>query len=136
MIAHVPAVREWDRERMVEVGVRFGKALQMTNIIRDVPKDLRAGRCYMCLSEMLESVGLTPEDLLSPDVKREDARPVLADLMRRALEFYGSAEEYIVATPRRSARLRLAMIWPSPHRPCNPAPAAAQPQLARPRHAN
>ena len=110
MIAHVPAVREWDRERMVEVGVRFGKALQMTNIIRDVPKDLRAGRCYLP-SEMLESVGLAPEDLLSPDAS-ENARPVLADLMRRALEFYGSAEEYVVATPRRSARLRLAMIWP------------------------
>ena len=110
MIAHVPAVREWDRERMVEIGIRFGKALQMTNIIRDVPKDLRAGRCYVP-SEMLESVGLAPEDLLSPD-SGEDARPVLADLMRRALEFYGSAEEYVVATPRRSARLRLAMIWP------------------------
>ena len=110
MIAHVLAVREWDRERMVEIGVRFGKALQMTNIIRDVPKDLRAGRCYLP-SEMLESVGLAPEDLLSPDAS-ENARPVLADLMRRALEFYGSAEEYVVATPRRSARLRLAMIWP------------------------
>ena len=95
---------------MVDLGVRFGKALQMTNILRDVPKDLRAGRCYIP-SEMLESVGLTPEDLLSP-AAREDARPVLADLMRRALEFYGSAEEYVVATPRRSARLRLAMIWP------------------------
>ena len=110
MIAHVLAVREWDRERMVVIGVRFGKALQMTNIIRDVPKDLRAGRCYLP-SEMLESVGLAPEDLLSPDAS-ENARPVLADLMRRALEFYGSAEEYVVATPRRSARLRLAMIWP------------------------
>ena len=110
IIAHVPAVREWDRERMVDIGIRFGKALQMTNIIRDVPKDLRAGRCYLP-SEMLESVGLTPKDLLSPTAG-EDARPVLADLMRRALEFYGSAEEYVVATPRRSARLRLAMIWP------------------------
>ena len=38
MIAHDPAVRNWDRERMVELGVRFGKALQMTNIIRDVPR--------------------------------------------------------------------------------------------------
>ena len=110
MIAHVLAVREWDRERMVDIGVRFGKALQMTNIIRDVPKDLGAGRCYIP-REMLESVGLAPEHLLSPDAS-ENARPVLADLMRRALEFYGSAEEYVVATPRRSARLRLAMIWP------------------------
>ena len=110
MIAHDPAVRRWDREHMVELGVRFGKALQMTNIIRDVPRDVRAGRCYVP-RELLESVGLTPEDLLSPDAI-ETARPVLASLVRHALDFYVSAEEYIQATPRRSARLRLAMIWP------------------------
>ena len=33
-------------------------------------------------------------------------------LVRHALDFYVSAEEYIRATPRRSVRLRLAMIWP------------------------
>ena len=82
----------------------------MTNIIRDVPKDMRAGRCYVP-REMLESVGLTPESLLSA-VASEDARPVLTDLVCRALDFYVSAEEYIQATPRRSTRLRLAMIWP------------------------
>ena len=110
MIAHERAVRDWDRDRMIYLGVRFGKALQMTNIIRDVPKDLRAGRCYIP-REILESVGLKPEDLLSP-AANEDARPVLTAMVRRALDFYVSAEEYIRATPRRSARLRLAMIWP------------------------
>ena len=110
VIAHDPAVREWDRKRMVDLGVLFGKALQMTNIIRDVPKDLRAGRCYIP-REMLESVGLTAEALLSP-ATREKAKPLLEALVRRALAFYISAEEYIWATPRRSARLRLAMIWP------------------------
>ena len=110
MIAHDPAVREWDRERMVDLGVRFGKALQMTNILRDVPKDLRAGRCYIP-GEMLESVGLAPGDLMSPDAA-EDVRQVLKDLVRRTLDLYVSAEKYVMATPRRSARLRLAMIWP------------------------
>lgn len=110
MIAHERSVREWDRERMVDLGVRFGKALQMTNVIRDVPRDLRAGRCYIP-REMLESVGLTAEALLSP-ATREDARPVLTALILRTLDLYVSAEEYIHATPRRSVRLRLAMIWP------------------------
>ena len=110
MISHNSAVQNWDRDRMVDLGVRFGKALQMTNIIRDVPKDLRAGRCYVP-RELLESVGLKPEDLLSP-AANEDARPVLTAMVRRALDFYVSAEEYIRAKPRRSARLRLAMIWP------------------------
>ena len=110
MIAHDLAVRKWDRQRMVDLGVRFGKALQMTNILRDVPKDLRAGRCYLP-GEMLESVGLAPEDLMSPNAA-EDARQVLKNLVRRTIDLYVSAEEYVVATPRRSARLRLAMIWP------------------------
>ena len=110
VIAHDPAVRKWHRERMAELGVRFGKALQMTNVIRDVPKDLRAGRCYVP-REMLDQAILTPEDLLSPSVSQK-ARPVLSALVSRALEFYVSAEEYILATPRQSARLRLAMIWP------------------------
>ena len=110
MIAHDPAVRAWDRQRMVDLGVRFGKALQMTNILRDVPKDLRAGRCYVP-REMLDSVGLTPEDMLSLDAS-EKAKALLTALVRRALEFYVSAEDYVVATPQRSARLRLAMIWP------------------------
>ena len=110
MIAHDPAVRNWDRERMVDLGVRFGKALQMTNIIRDVPKDLRAGRCYIP-GDLLDSVGLTPEELLSPH-SSEQARALLRALVRRTLNFYDAAEEYVIATPRRSARLRLAMIWP------------------------
>jgi len=110
MISHDPTIRNWDRDRMVDIGVRFGKALQMTNIIRDVPRDVRAGRCYVP-REVLESVGLTPEALLSPDACGA-ARPVLTDLVRHALDFYVSAEEYIQATPRRCARLRLAMTWP------------------------
>ncbi len=110
MIAHDSSVREWDRQCMVDLGVRFGKALQMTNIIRDVPKDLRAGRCYIP-GDLLDSVGLTPEELLSPH-SSEQARALLTVLVRRTLDFYDAAEEYVIATPRRSARLRLAMIWP------------------------
>ncbi len=110
VIAHDPAARDWDRDRMAELGVRFGKALQMTNIIRDVPKDLRVGRCYVP-REMLEPAHLSPSDLLSSNATRE-ARPMLDALVGRALDFYVSAEEYILSTPRRSARLRLAMIWP------------------------
>lgn len=110
VIAHDYAAREWDRQRMAELGVRFGKALQMTNVIRDVPKDLRGGRCYVP-REILEPAHLSPEGLLSPSILYE-ARPVLAALVKGTLAFYVSAEEYILATPRRSARLRLAMIWP------------------------
>ncbi|MCI0440036.1 MAG: squalene/phytoene synthase family protein, partial [Chloroflexi bacterium] len=57
-MAHTPSLRRWDAARMSEVGVRFGKALQLTNVLRDVPKDLRIGRCYLPQSE-LARLGMT-----------------------------------------------------------------------------
>ena len=44
-------------------GVRFGKGLQLVNILRDVAADLRQGRCYLP-AERLAGLGLKPEDLL------------------------------------------------------------------------
>ena len=48
----------------VALGVRFGKAL-VINILRDIPEDLRFGRCYIWHS--LGEIGLEPSDL--PDQK-------------------------------------------------------------------
>ncbi|MXY47351.1 MAG: hypothetical protein F4Y44_10320 [Chloroflexi bacterium] len=58
-ISHTPALAHWDAHEMRSLGVRFGKALQMTNILRDLPRDLRNGRCYIPKSA-LDSTGLTP----------------------------------------------------------------------------
>ena len=109
-MAHSRALQFWDAERMSEVGVRFGKALQLTNVLRDVPKDLRIGRCYLPEIE-LSRVGISPEDLLDPSAG-EKARPVLAGWLETALEHYGAAGEYLLAIPRRCLRLRLAALWP------------------------
>ena len=46
-VAKTPALSGWDVRRMSDLGVGFGKALQLTNVLRDVPADLRAGRCYL-----------------------------------------------------------------------------------------
>src|SRR5205814_2942737 len=54
-------------------GVRFGKALQMTNVLRDVPRDLGAGRCYLPARD-LAALGLTPADLF--DAERSEERRV------------------------------------------------------------
>ena len=35
---------------MVPMGIRYGKGLQLVNILRDIPQDLRNGRCYIPLS--------------------------------------------------------------------------------------
>jgi farnesyl-diphosphate farnesyltransferase len=50
------------KEQMIEWGVRFGKGLQLVNILRDVGKDLRMGRCYFPATE-LAAHGVSPADL-------------------------------------------------------------------------
>lgn len=110
-MAHDPALRGWDAEASAAAGVRFGKALQLTNVLRDAPRDVRKGRCYLPADE-LAALGLTPSDLLHPE-KSEQAWPAAASLVRLALEHYGAAESYILAIPRRAVRLRLAALWPA-----------------------
>ena len=109
-VDHTDALSHWDRGEMAALGVRFGKALQFTNVLRDVPADLRLGRCYLPESS-LTGEGLAPSDLLSPG-KAEQARPVLVDGIRTALGHFGAAEKYLLAIPRRCVRLRLAAAWP------------------------
>jgi farnesyl-diphosphate farnesyltransferase len=109
-IEYTDALAHWDRDEMAALGVRFGKALQFTNVLRDVPADLRIGRCYLPESRLAD-VGLAPSDLLAPG-KAEQARPVLVAGIRAALGHFTAAEEYLLAIPRRCFRLRLAAAWP------------------------
>ena len=108
--AHEPRLSRWDSGEMSEVGVRFGKALQLTNVLRDVPRDLRNGRCYLPEPE-LACAGLAPADLLEP-ANSGRARPALTAWIRVALEHFDAAEAYLLATPRCCLRLRLAVLWP------------------------
>jgi farnesyl-diphosphate farnesyltransferase len=79
-------------------------------VLRDVPGDLRIGRCYLP-ADALSAAGVAPEDLL--DASNGDrARPVLRRGIELTLEHYAVAEEYLLAIPRRCHRLRLAAVWP------------------------
>lgn len=109
-MAHTPSLTNWDLAHMSELGVRFGKALQLTNVLRDVPQDLRMGRCYIPES-ILAAAGLTCTELLDP-MSGPRARPVLAWGIKTAMEHYTAAEKYLLTTPRRCPQLRLATLWP------------------------
>jgi farnesyl-diphosphate farnesyltransferase len=108
--AHRPRLAHWDVEAMSRAGVRFGKALQMTNVLRDVPHDLAEGRCYLPACD-LAGLGLSPADLLTPDGAAR-ARPLYARLLRVALGHYDVGWQYTLAIPRREVRMRLACAWP------------------------
>ncbi|WP_321953724.1 phytoene/squalene synthase family protein [Paraburkholderia bannensis] len=98
------------RETMYQRGVRFGKALQLVNVLRDCGKDLRIGRCYLPTT-MLSQAALSPEDLLQPGTSAR-ARPLMFSLVRIALDHFRAAIDYTFALPRLSVRLRLACLWP------------------------
>jgi farnesyl-diphosphate farnesyltransferase len=108
--AHMPGTLKGDPEAMLQRGVRFGKALQMTNVLRDCGKDLRIGRCYLPIT-LLERLGLSPQDLLLPSNSRR-AQPLLFELIRMTLDHFREAVEYTLAIPAFSIRLRLACLWP------------------------
>jgi farnesyl-diphosphate farnesyltransferase len=109
-LAHRPRLARWEPAAMRATGVRFGKALQLTNILRDVPGDLQHGRCYLPAGE-LAALGLAPGDLLTP-AGAARARPLLDRLLAIALTHYDAAWRYARAIPRREWRMRLACAWP------------------------
>ena len=109
-IAHRPRLAGWDAGAMRSAGVRFGKALQLTNVLRDVPGDLGHGRCYLPARE-LAALGLHPVDLLEATGAAR-ARPLLSRLLGVALGHYDAAWRYTLAIPRREWRMRLACAWP------------------------
>lgn len=107
---HRPALARWNMKEMSAVGVRFGKGLQLTNVLKDLAKDLQRGRCYIP-ETMLKEAGLTPKDLLRTD-KADAFRPVLRQLLAIAREHLDQGWLYTMAIPRLEIRLRLSCMWP------------------------
>ena len=109
-MAHRPRLALWNGPAMQALGVRFGQGLQLTNVLRDVPRDLRTGRCYLPRAD-LARLGLEPGDLLDPAAGLP-ARPLLRELLGTALEHYDAGWRYTCAIPRAETRMRLACAWP------------------------
>lgn len=110
MCAHRKALADWDVQQMSERGIRFGKGLQLTNIVKDIAHDLQKGRCYVP-ETMLTEVGLKPHDLLHQK-NLPSLRPVLSKLVRLAVAHLDQGWAYTMAIPRSETRLRLSCMWP------------------------
>src|ERR1017187_6374225 len=95
-----------------EYAVCLGKALQLTNILRDVRSDAQRGRIYLPLSE-LARFKVSPEEIL-----RLEYSPRFFELAnsvaQRARHFYQLARETLPAADRRSmvaAELMGSVYW-------------------------
>lgn len=94
-------------------GVRFGKGLQLLNILRDISDDLQQGRCYLP-QDALHQNGLSPENLVIPsaDETRQKIAPLFQRYAQKANHLLMDGWEYTNQLPRRWVRVRLACAWP------------------------
>jgi farnesyl-diphosphate farnesyltransferase len=103
----VPCFHPGHEEREMERhGMRYGQGLQLVNILRDLPADLRAGRCYLPADE-LRRAGVEPAALpASPAL----ARPIFDRWLAVAERRLDDGLHYLRAL--RSPRLRAGVFLP------------------------
>ena len=109
-LAHLMKLPPDEEALFMERGVRFGKALQMINILRDIPEDLRFGRCYIP-EEALDDIGLTP-DMLVDDSNLDTFRPLYNRYLDLTNEHLEAATAYIGMIPETQFRLKASCMLP------------------------
>ena len=109
-LTHLINLNPQEKEKMFELGVRFGKALQMINILRDIPEDLRFGRCYIPADSLAE-FNLEGADLLDLE-NMEKFQPLYNELLDVTSAHLDAAVEYISLLPYWQFRLRSACMLP------------------------
>ncbi len=108
--AHLFPNARLDEKQFFADGIRFGKGLQFVNILRDLPADLKNGRCYLPL-ETLTAAGLTPENLLLPENENKFL-PLFHQHLDQAEAHLAAGWRYTNTLPFRQVRVRLACAWP------------------------
>ena len=99
-----------DDAALLRDGVRFGKGLQLVNILRDIPADLRKGRCYIP-ADALKDNRLEPAQLLDPG-SEPAFRPLYNSMLGVAEAHLRAGWDYVNTLPFGQVRVRLACAWP------------------------
>jgi len=108
--AHLFPKARLDETQLIADGIRFGKGLQLVNILRDLPADLKNGRCYLP-SEKLAEARLFPGTLLSP-ANEAKFLPFYQDCLDKAEAHLAAGWNYTNTLPFGQVRMRLACAWP------------------------
>jgi farnesyl-diphosphate farnesyltransferase len=104
---HLPGYSRVSEHELMPLANSFGKALQLVNILRDLPADLAAGRCYLPEDE-LAKLHVSPEDLRDQPAS---AQPVADRWLARARELLEQARFYIASVRPRRAQLACYLPW-------------------------
>ena len=108
--AHLFPHAKIDDTQFIADGIRFGKGLQLVNILRDLPTDLKNGRCYLPL-EKLAKINLSPSDLLNP-ANENKLRPLYNRHLDLAESHLAAGWNYTNTIPFSQFRMRVACAWP------------------------
>ena len=108
--AHLFPKARLDEQQLIADGIRFGKGLQLVNILRDLPADLKNGRCYLP-TQRLDEAKLFPEILLSP-ATAEKFIPLFHEYLDKAESHLAAGWRYTNTLPFWQFRVRLACAWP------------------------
>jgi len=108
--AHLFPHASLDEKQFITDGIRFGKGLQLVNILRDLPADLKNGRCYLPL-QRLDEAKLLPEVLLSP-ANEQKFLPLFHEYLDKAESHLAAGWRYTNTLPFGQFRVRLACAWP------------------------
>jgi len=108
--AHLFPQARLEDSGLIADGIRFGKGLQLVNILRDLPADLKKGRCYLP-AEKLEQFNLSPLTLLSP-ANEKKFLPLFQEYLDVAESHLRAGWRYTNTLPFGQYRLRLACAWP------------------------
>ena len=108
--AHLFPKARLDEKQFITDGIRFGKGLQLVNILRDLPADLKNGRCYLP-TQRLDEAKLLPETLLSP-ANEQKFLPLFHEYLDKAESHLAAGWRYTNTLPFGQFRVRLACAWP------------------------
>jgi farnesyl-diphosphate farnesyltransferase len=108
--AHLFPDAKLDDKQCITDGIRFGKGLQLVNILRDLPADVKNGRCYLPV-ERLDEAKLFPEVMFSP-VNAERFLKLYREYLEKAESHLRAGWQYTNALPFGQFRVRLACAWP------------------------
>jgi farnesyl-diphosphate farnesyltransferase len=100
-VHHLPSYSDLPGDRLGTLGVEYGKALQLVNILRDLPADFASGRCYLPADE-----ATVKQWSQEPAGSRKE----YLRWVRRAADLLESGRQYIRSL--KPARLRLGCYLP------------------------
>jgi farnesyl-diphosphate farnesyltransferase len=97
-------------EAMVEAGIQLGKGLQLVNILRDVGKDWKLGRCYLPQAAWAGEITDRRSEVLD-GCREEVLGSVWRGLLEKAEGYVAAGERYVRSLKHGRVRYATALPW-------------------------